>query len=240
LFDEPVVLVPERPEWPRKTKLEFERDMLGLYVSDHPLNGQESALTRAATILVSDLQVSPKVADSEDADAEYELIGANEGDQVTFAGLLRNVEMRVARTSGKHFAMAVLEDMSGSIQVSVLGRAYEELRLKLVNDTVVAVSGRIRLRENAVSLMAQDIRELETVNVNEVTLVKVQLPSSHATTSVIAELDEILKRHPGNSEVELRVRHPDTVRVFTLPHRVAVSGALYGELRRVLGPNALV
>ncbi|MFM2412260.1 MAG: polymerase subunit alpha [Actinomycetota bacterium] len=240
LFDEPVVLVPERPEWPRKTKLEFERDMLGLYVSDHPLNGQESALSRAASILVSDLQVVQKMSESDDADAEYELIGATEGDLVTFAGLLRNVEMRVARTSGKPFAMAMLEDMSGSVPVSVLGRAYEELRLKLVNDTVVAVSGRIRLRENTVSLMANDIRELETININEVSLVKVQVPASHATTSVIAELDEILKRHPGSSEVELRVKHPDAVRVFTLPHRVTVSGTLYGELRRILGPNALV
>ena len=239
LFDEPVVLVPDRPEWPRKTKLEFERDMLGLYVSDHPLNGQESALSRAASILVSDLQVIQKVSESDDADAEYELIGATEGDIVTFAGLLRNVELRVARTSGKPFAMAMLEDMSGSVPVSVLGRAYDDLRLKLVNDTVVAVSGRIRLRENTVSLMANDIRELEMVRVDEVTVVKVHVPSSHATTSVIAELDEILKRHPGGSEVELRVRHPDTVRVFTLPHRVTVSGALYGELRRVLGPNAL-
>jgi DNA polymerase-3 subunit alpha len=130
--------------------------------------------------------------------------------------------------------------MSGSVPVSVLGRAYDDLRLKLVNDTVVAVSGRIRLRENTISLMANDIRELETVNIGEVSLVKVQLPSSHATTSVIAELDEILRRHPGEAEVELRVRHPDSVRVFTLPHRVTVSGSLYGELRRVLGPNALV
>jgi DNA polymerase-3 subunit alpha len=188
---------------------------------------------------VSDLQVIQKISESDDADAEYELIGATEGDIVTFAGLLRNVELRVARTSGKPFAMAMLEDMSGSVTVSVLGRAYDDLRLKLVNDTVVAVSGRIRLRENSVSLMANDIRELEMVRVDEVTVVKVQVPSSHATTSVIAELDEILKRHPGGSEVELRVRHPDTVRVFTLPHRVAVSGALYGELRRVLGPNAV-
>ncbi|MEY4397306.1 MAG: polymerase subunit alpha [Actinomycetota bacterium] len=239
LFDEPVVLVPERPEWPRKTKLEFERDMLGLYVSDHPLNGQENSLSRAANILVGDLQVAQKMSESEDADAEYELIGANEGDQVTFAGLLRNVEMRVARTSGKPFAMAMLEDMSGSITVSVLGRAYDDLRMKLVNDTIVAVTGRIRLRENAVSLMASEIREIEATNVSEVGIVKVQVPAAAATTTVIAELDEILKRHPGNSEVELRVRHPDSVRVFTLPHRVEVSGALYGELRRVLGPNAL-
>jgi DNA polymerase-3 subunit alpha len=196
-------------------------------------------LSRAANILVGDLQVAQKMSESEDADAEYELIGANEGDQVTFAGLLRNVEMRVARTSGKPFAMAMLEDMSGSITVSVLGRAYDDLRMKLVNDTIVAVTGRIRLRENAVSLMASEIREIEATNVSEVGIVKVQVPAAAATTTVIAELDEILKRHPGSSEVELRVRHPDSVRVFTLPHRVEVSGALYGELRRVLGPNAL-
>jgi DNA polymerase-3 subunit alpha len=240
LFDEPVALVPDRPEWPRKTKLEFERDMLGLYVSDHPLNGQESALSRAASVYVADLQVDQRMSEGEDTESEYELIGATEGDIVTFAGLLRNVDHRVARTSGKQFALAVLEDLSGSINVSILGKSYEELRGKLVNDTVVAVTGRVRLRESEVSVMAMDIRELETVSVNDVAVVKVRVPAEHSTSGLIAELDEVLKRHAGESEVELHVTHPDSIRVFSLPHTVAVSGSLYAELRRVLGPNGLV
>ena len=240
MFDEPVELVPERPEWPRKIKLEFERDMLGLYVSDHPLNGQEAALSRAASVYVSDLHVDQRMSEGEDSEAEYELIGAEEGDIVTFAGLLRNVDHRVARTSGKQFALAVLEDLSGSISVTVLGKSYEELRAKLVNDTVVAVTGRVRLRESEVSVMAMDIRELETVSVSDVAVVKVRVPAEHSTSGLIAELDEVLRRHRGESEVELHVTHPDSIRVFSLPHTVAVSGSLYAELKRVLGPNGLV
>jgi DNA polymerase-3 subunit alpha len=94
LFDQPVELIPDRPEWPRKTKLEFEREMLGLYVSDHPLNGQEVVLQRHRTLYVSDLIAVPKVAENEGEETEWELQGASEDDVITLTGLLRNIEQR--------------------------------------------------------------------------------------------------------------------------------------------------
>jgi DNA polymerase-3 subunit alpha len=240
LFDEPVVLIPERPEWPRKTKLEFEREMLGLYVSDHPLNGQESVLQRNRTLYVSDLVAVPKAIENEGDDIEWELQGASEDDVITLTGLLRNIDHRTARNSGKQYASAVLEDMSGSIELSILGQSYEELRPLLTNDSLVAVSGRIRLRDQFLSMMVRNIKHLESVSDAEVSLLRVQVPAEHATASLISELDEVLKRYPGDAEVELRLRQTAGVQVFTLPHRVLVTGPLYGELKRVLGPNCFV
>ncbi len=240
LFDEPVQIIPERAEWPRKTKLEFEREMLGLYVSDHPLNGQESALQRARTHQVAELQVVEKVNEDSIDEGEFELQGASEDEFITLAGLLRNVEHRVARNSGNGYASAVIEDQSGSLEVTVLGQAYAALRTSLVNDQIVAITGRAKLREQRLSLMAKDIRTLDGVRDEEVTILRVQLPAEHSTTSVISELDDVLKRYPGEAEVELRLRHGEGIQVFTLPHRVSVSGPLYGELKRVLGPNCFV
>jgi DNA polymerase-3 subunit alpha len=240
LFDQPVQLIPDRPEWPRKTKLEFEREMLGLYVSDHPLNGQETILQRHRTLHVSDLTAVPKVAESEGDETEWELQGASEDDVVTLAGLLRNIEHRTARASGKQYASAVLEDMSGSIDLSILGKAYDDLRPLLVNDSLVAISGRVRLREQFLSMMVRNVKHLDISQDSEVSIIRVQVPAEHSTTTLIAELDDVLKRYPGDAEVELRLRHASGVQVFTLPHRVTVSGPLYGELKRVLGPNCFV
>jgi DNA polymerase-3 subunit alpha len=240
LFDQPVQLIPDRPEWPRKTKLEFEREMLGLYVSDHPLNGQETILQRHRTLHVSDLSAIPKVAESEGDETEWELQGASEDDVITLAGLLRNIEHRTARASGKQYASAVLEDMSGSIELSILGKAYDDLRPLLVNDSLVAISGRVRLREQFLSMMVRNVKHLDVSLDAEVSIIRVQVPAEHSTTTLIAELDDVLKRYPGDAEVELRLRHVSGIQVFTLPHRVAVSGPLYGELKRVLGPNCFV
>lgn len=241
LFDEPEQLVPERPEWPRKTKLEFEREMLGLYVSDHPLDGQEITLQRARSHQIGDIFAVEKSPDVEGGDeTEWELQGVSEDESVTIAGLLRNVEHRVARSSGNGYASAVIEDQSGSIEVSILGQSYATLRGQLVNDSIVAISGRIKLREQRVSLHARQIRPLETIRDDEVTLLRVQVPAESSTTSVIAELDDVLRRYPGEAEVQLSLRHDSGTQVFTLPHRVTVSGPLYGELKRVLGPNCFV
>jgi DNA polymerase-3 subunit alpha len=240
LFDQPVQLIPDRPEWPRKTKLEFEREMLGLYVSDHPLNGQETILQRHRTLYVSDLTAIPKVAESEGDETEWELQGASEDDVITLSGLLRNIEHRTARASGKQYASAVLEDMSGSIDLSILGKAYDDLRPLLVNDSLVAISGRVRLREQFLSMMVRNVKHLDVSHDAEVSIIRVQVPSEHSTATLIAELDDVLKRYPGDAEVELRLRHATGIQVFTLPHRVTVSGPLYGELKRVLGPNCFV
>lgn len=237
LSEEKAVFVPDRQEWPRKTKLEFERDMLGLYVSDHPLNGQESMLLREAQLQVGDLRVERKDAGDDETDGDFELVGASEGEQVVLAGLLRNIEHRVARNSGNEFALAVLEDLSGSIDVSIVGRAYGELRSRLKNDSLVAVSGRVRLREQSVSLMAADIRELGSGNEADLSLLRLRIDSKHSLQSVITELDEVLKRHPGEVEVELSVERPEGISVYSLPHRLAISGTLYTELKRVLGAN---
>jgi DNA polymerase-3 subunit alpha len=240
LFDQPVQLIPDRPEWPRKTKLEFEREMLGLYVSDHPLNGQETILQRHRTLYVSDLTAIPKVAESDGDETEWELQGASEDDVITLTGLLRNIEHRTARASGKQYASAVLEDMSGSIDLSILGKAYDDLRPLLINDSLVAISGRVRLREQFLSMMVRNVKHLDVSQDAEVSIIRVQVPSEHSTATLIAELDDVLKRYPGDAEVELRLRHATGIQVFTLPHRVAVSGPLYGELKRVLGPNCFV
>ncbi|MDP4972655.1 MAG: DNA polymerase III subunit alpha, partial [Pontimonas sp.] len=101
-------IVPDRPEWSRKELLSLERDMLGLYVSDHPLAGLEVTLAAAAEVTIAELLAS----DRED------------GESVTVAGLVTSVSHRVARTSGNPYAQVTIEDFGGEVAVMFLGKTY--------------------------------------------------------------------------------------------------------------------
>ncbi len=241
LYDEPVQAIPERPEWPKKIKLEFEREMLGQFVSDHPLNGLDRMLARESDFPIATLRVEEKIVAGDDEDSEsdviYELQGAREGDTIRLAGLLRSVEHRVARNSGNPYAMAVLEDLAGNITISLMGKSYLQNKDALVQDAIVAVRGRVRLREAEVSVGVFDVRTLDSSRDETVSVVKFSIPERHTTESRMAELAAVLARHSGDVDVELRVLTPSGTRVFALEQRVTPSGNLYAEIKRILGPN---
>ena len=109
--------VPPRPEFAKKDKLAFEREMLGLYVSDHPLAGHEIPLAKHASTSIHDLLSSDDV---------------NDGDQVTIAGLVTSVQHRVAKASGNPYGMITVEDFNGEVTVMFMGKTYTEFSSMLV------------------------------------------------------------------------------------------------------------
>jgi DNA polymerase-3 subunit alpha len=117
--------VPDRPEWSKKEKLAYERDMLGLYVSDHPLAGREAQIARHSQMSITDLHASETIAD---------------GETVTIAGLVTSVQHRVARTSGNPYGAVTVEDFEGELNVMLMGKTYQEFGRNLEADQIVVVS----------------------------------------------------------------------------------------------------
>jgi len=219
-----VSLVPPRPEWTKRDKLAFEREMLGLYVSDHPLRGQETALSREATTTV-ERALNPD--------------GTAEGETVTIAGLLTNVQHRTAK-SGNLYGMVTIEDFSGEIQALFMGKTYQEYGSMLVADSIVALRGKLNVRDDGVTLHAYGVRPIETVSVDDgAQLLTLAVPEQQATEDVMLELKRTLSRHPGESEVRLQLSTDRSLRVFELPSRVRVTPDLFGELKALLGPRCL-
>ncbi|WP_022880649.1 DNA polymerase III subunit alpha [Gryllotalpicola ginsengisoli] len=222
----PISVVPERPEWNKRDKLAFEREMLGLYVSDHPLAGLELELAKAASTSIADLTGSEATQD---------------GDQVTIAGLVTSVQHRVAKQSGNQYGMITVEDFGGEITVMFMGKAYQEFAPALVADTIVSVRGRVSLRDDGMNLHAYN---LITHDFGQATgpsgPLVISMPDQRATTDVVTELGDMLIRHAGDNEVRLRLVKGSTARVFELPYKVAVSPDLFGELKALLGPSCLV
>jgi DNA polymerase-3 subunit alpha len=140
-------------EWPKPAVLAFEREMLGLYVSDHPLLGREQALAA-----VTDLDVAELVSSAPHPPADGHRVIAD-GQVVTVGGILSGVRRKVTR-QGQAWASATLEDLAGAIDVLVFPTAYEQFGATLAEDAIVTIRGRLDRREDIPQLVAMDIREL--------------------------------------------------------------------------------
>ncbi|GAA2342361.1 DNA polymerase III subunit alpha [Dactylosporangium salmoneum] len=143
LFGAPLLSAPPVPamEWDKPELLAFEREMLGLYVSDHPLRGLEHVLRAVADRPVAALAEEGTVPD---------------GAVVRLAGILSGVQRRVTR-QGRPWASATLEDLDGSVEVMFFPDTYELVDQWVAEDAVVAVKGRVDRREEAPRLMAMEL-----------------------------------------------------------------------------------
>src|SRR5690625_2284728 len=135
------VEIPDIAEFDKKEKLAFEREMLGLYVSDHPLAGLEHVLQATA-----DCSIAALLSDEQ----------RPEGSTVTVAGLLTSVQRRVSK-AGNAWATATIEDLDGGLEVLFFGETYLAYATTLIEDTVVAIKGRVRRRDDSMQIQAMEV-----------------------------------------------------------------------------------
>ncbi|NEM90022.1 DNA polymerase III subunit alpha [Galbitalea soli] len=226
LWDEPQAesKVPDRPEWSKRDKLAFEREMLGLYVSDHPLAGLEAQLAKHASNSITEILAGEV---------------AKDGDTVSIAGLLTSVQHRTARNSGNQYGMVVVEDFGAEMTVMFMGKTYQEFAPALANDSIVVIRGRVSVRDDgmnlhAISMFTPDVGP----GLGSGPLV-ISVPEFRATTEIVGALSDVLIRHSGENEVRLKLIKGETARMFEIPYPVTVSADLYGELKTLLGPSCL-
>ena len=218
------VEVPDVPDWERKQKLAFEREMLGLYVSDHPLSGLEAVLSRAA-----DTSISALVNDE----------GRAENSTVTVAGLVTSLQRKMSK-AGNPWAMVTLEDLDGSINVMFFGETYQTYATSLAEDQVVVIRGRIRKRDEEVTLQAMEVSTPDTSAVADAP-VQVTLPYTRCVEQTLTDMRQVLAAHPGISEVHLTISEPGKRTVLQVSNalRVAKTPDLFGDLKALLGSNCL-
>ncbi|MFN2560458.1 MAG: DNA polymerase III subunit alpha [Jatrophihabitans sp.] len=207
-------------EWDKKVLLQFEREMLGLYVSDHPLFGLEHILSGAADVTVASAQAE----------------GAGEPQTLTLAGILSSVNRRVTK-AGAPWAQAVLEDLEGSIEVMFFPATYAQVALNIAEDAVVAVKGRTDAREDTVKLIASDLTVLDTTEVPRGPI-RVRIEATRCTPPLVDRLKDVLSTHPGTTEVHLHLQGRNDLNVV-IDYRVTPSAALMGDLKALLGPAAV-
>src|SRR5450830_359670 len=218
------VEVPDIPDWDKKQRLAFEREMLGLYVSDHPLLGLEHVLAQLA-----DLTIAALMADESRKD----------GSTVTIAGLVTSLQRRMSR-NGNPWASVTIEDIDGSIEVNFFGETYLAHATALVEDAIVVIRGRVRWRDDQMQLMALEMSQPDISAADEAP-VTLSMPVAKCTPPVVQRLKEVLATHPGVTEVHLRLISPGRSTMMRLEDglRVQRSPALFGDLKALLGPSCL-
>ncbi len=220
--DPAAIAIPDLPEWTKRDLLAHEREMLGLYVSDHPLAGQESMIARNSDMTIAALRES-SIAD---------------GETVTVAGLITQVQHRVARSSGNPYGQVTVEDFTGEIQIMFMGKTYLENKELLVPDQTVSIRGRISRRDEEVQLQVFSLDVLDAGR-EQGGIIQLSLRESMATRTRLEQLNAILDSHPGPVEVQIKLFGGAEPKHFVLPQRVAVGQDLFGELKALLGVDAV-
>ncbi len=215
--------VPDRPEWAKKDKLAFEREMLGLYVSDHPLAGLDIVLAKHSSSSIEEVMNSSSNLD---------------GETVTIAGLITSAQHRTAK-SGNQYAMVTLEDFSGEITALFMGKTYLEYQQVLSPDVIAAIRGRVSSRDDGMAIHAYSVSLPDVSKVEQDGQLTISVTDSRATEAVMGELKQILDRHPGSSQVLLKIIGSQSARLFELPFAVTANADLFGELKGLLGSRCL-
>jgi len=212
-------------EWDKRDKLRFEREMLGLYVSDHPLFGIEHILTSSA-----DCSIASLLADESRPD----------GITVTIAGMISGLQRKMTK-AGNPWAIATIEDLDGAIEALFFPQAYQTVSTMLAEDLVVVVRGRLNRRDDVPTLYASELT-IPDISEGPRGPVVIAMPLARCTPPVAERLKDVLATHPGVTEVHLRLTQSGRSTVMRLDDRLRVTAgpALFGELKALLGPACLV
>jgi DNA polymerase III subunit alpha len=211
-------------EFDKRTLLRLEKEMLGQFVTDHPLLGVREQLAAKCSHEIADLD------------------GLGDGDLVTIGGIVGAVARKYTKR-GEPYALFRLEGLAGGADVVAFPSVYEAVPGMIETDRIVLATGRIDLRGRELQIRATEVREPDLGEAADVAAVPdalvVDLPAAACTPSVLARLRELFEGHPGGAPV--RVRFLSSTGVTPLEvgtHRVHPAGPLLGELRSLLGGDA--
>jgi len=208
-------------EWDKSTLLTFEREMLGLYVSDHPLLGVEHVLRSHTDMSISQL------LDDGPQDA-----------MVTIGGLITGIQRKVSR-QGASWAVVNVEDLEGAIEVLFFSNTYNQYALSLTEDRVVVVRGRFSRTDEQVRFTALEMK-MPDISAAPTGPLLISLPAAQVTPPIVERMKEILRSHPGKREVHLQVIDQEKSTTLKIDALVTSSPSLSADLKAILGPDCLV
>ncbi|QOY60135.1 DNA polymerase III subunit alpha [Thermophilibacter immobilis] len=242
---------PDNVEWDRSIKLSREHEVLGLYVSDHPLRPYEYALAKNRDYTIADIEVSEEVADP--SGGVRERFKVAEGKPLRLAGMVTAVQKKTTK-NGDSMAIVTLEDMEGEVTLVVFPKLYKKCAATLAgevdeetgdsaSDVFVKVEGKLERSDRGNQIICLSVEPLVLdEKSNRPKVLEVNMPSSLLTRSYMDSLGRILARYPGLDHVELRVESTcGDVMCMELPCRVdAHNMVLLAEMIDLVGSGGCV
>jgi len=223
----PRVKLPAVPEWPEKEKLRREKDLLGFYLTGHPLKPWEEVLRRFSSASSRRLAGLPPKA------------------EVTVGGLVKSVRVLVAkagRSAGESFAALVVEDLDGTLPAIVFAREFKQLAPKIAADSVVFLRGTVDVRRDVPQLVVADVIPVEDAERLLTKTVRVCVDSSRVDPESLVLLRRAIEAHPGDVPVVLEVTTTDGSRAVVRTggaFRVQPGSRLRETIERILGAGSV-
>jgi len=209
-------------EYSKTQLLAFEKEMLGLYVSDHPLMGAQSALSRFTDSTLSELKEG------------------REGDMRTVGGVVTALNRKHTKR-GDLMATFVLEDLASAVEVFVFPKTMAQYGSLLEEDAIICVKGRLDMREDQAKIISMEIMRPELM-IDGGPPLRIKIKPHQLDEAKSRMLTEILNQHPGESPVFLHLDQPSKTTVMRLGDEFLVDArnGLFAELRVLLGADCII
>ncbi|MCC6144690.1 MAG: DNA polymerase III subunit alpha, partial [Candidatus Hydrogenedentes bacterium] len=214
---------PDVMEWPESEILVYEKELLGLYVSSHPLARHSDTLTRFTTVRLEEIR------------------DLQEGYEVTLGGLIANAKTHITGRGDK-MAFVTLETLEGNVEVTVFSDLYAEKAGLLVQDMIVMLKAKVNFRNDEAGLIASEIMPIEEAERNLTRAIHIRMQTAGMDTTLLQSLAHILGAKPGRCDVYLHCLTPQRQEVVihaTNACRVTPSRALKSEVEALLGEETI-
>jgi DNA polymerase-3 subunit alpha len=218
---------PDGDEWDKAMKLAFEKEMLGIYVSDHPLREMAAVIDEARSLSLGDAE------------------SFSDGQSGTFAGILTSVQRMISK-KGKPMLDFTLEDLDGFMEGRLFGPMYTKFEPVFIEDAILSMKATVEVNErgrklkvNAVQLLSED----GTFTRNPGTLLIRDEAARFNDSEVLDWFKRLVPRYPGPDSVQVRVSTGSGTKTYALPaenyHVDMTSHKLHAELREVFGADSV-
>ena len=215
------IVAPAVPHWKKAQILAFEKEVLGFYLSDHPLSGLNSYLAQVTTgTLKETVEVGSQLERKR---------------KVVIGGLVSDIR-EILTKKGTRMAVIQFEDATGSVEVVFFPESYKDLQTLLQVDAILLIEGEMGLKEGRLQIVAEDAHPLDEKLRNAKSVV---LTVTQEISSRLEELHKIFQGSPGGADLSIRVSLPDQKKMVMLsasdPESVAVSRELLENVYTLVG-----
>lgn len=216
--------IPQINEWPENQLLSQEKELLGFYITGHPLAKYDKLLKTYVTCSITDLGKR------------------RSEEEVTIGGVIAKLKFTVTKAKNEKMAIINLEDLSGQTEVLVFPKAFTANEKFIIKDAVVCIKGKINLREERPKLMANVIVPFEEIQKNRTQEVIVRLSTTEIDDKSLTTLKSILQSHPGTTPVYLNFNMADGKKVEVCVEeklKVTPSNELASDIENLFGADAV-
>jgi DNA polymerase-3 subunit alpha len=223
--------LPDLPEMSNSELLKYEKELLGFYITSHPLTEHQTAIDHYTTHTTKDL------------------LTCSEGTEITIGGMLSRIKKTVTkngRSAGQQMAMVTLEDLDGQIDAVLFAETFAAVRDKYPNviepERIIFIKGKVDRRRETPSIIVNEVIPVEDSIARLTTNFLLKLDPARHRPDTVAELKTILKKHAGRTPVYASVPTPpgqSLILELGADHAVKPSRDLLNDLEQVLGPGAV-